>query len=141
MTRFLFFSDGASYPYVGGRSKDDFIKEVNKFTGPATTMVDNCEAMKDLVQAEKLALTYFGNFEGKNYDLYTELAKAAKNPENRGVYNLQDYVFFHTTDTNCASLYGADEQGMGITRTFDESPLKVTDTDFESAAQFLSSNA
>jgi len=62
-----------------------------------------------------LALSYFGATEG---DLYEAFMKGARNP---GIS--EKYSFFHTTDADCASKFGASAPGVAISRKFDESPL------------------
>lgn len=62
--------------YTGGRTKDTIVDWINKKTGPASLEVD-CAAMQAKTAESKLALSYFGAFEG---ELYEAFMKGAKNP-------------------------------------------------------------
>lgn len=66
----------------------------------------------------KLALSYFGAFEG---DLWEAYMKGAKNPSIS-----EKYTFFHTSDADCAAKYGVSAPGISLSRAFDESPVPYT---------------
>lgn len=108
------FNQGAKMDYTGGRTKDTIIEWINKKTGPASNEVD-CAAMEAATAEAKLALSYFGTFEGPVFD---EFMKSAKNPAIA-----EKFSFYHTSDADCASKYGTSAPGISLSRTFDESPL------------------
>lgn len=103
--------------YTGGRTKDTIVEWINKKTGPISKEVD-CDAMQAATADTKLALSYFGAFDG---DLYNAFMSSARNPSIS-----EKYSFFHTTDASCASKYGAKAPGISLSRTFDNSPVAYT---------------
>jgi protein disulfide-isomerase A1 len=100
--------------YNGGRTKDTIIEWLNKKTGPVSAEVD-CAAMEAKTAEATLALSYFGAAEG---DLWDNYMKSARNPMIS-----EKYQFYHTSDADCASKFGATAPGVAISRRFDESPL------------------
>ena len=62
--------------------------------------------MKTSVADTKLALSYFGALEG---DLYDAFMKGARNPAIN-----ENYSFFHTTDTACASDFGTEGTSIAL---------------------------
>lgn len=38
----------------------------------------------------------------------------------------EKFAFFHSTDADCASKYGASAPGLALSRNFDESPIAYT---------------
>ena len=100
--------------YNGGRTKDTIIEWLNKKTGPVSAEVD-CAAMEAKTAEATLALSYFGAAEG---DLWDNYMKSARNP-----LISEKYQFFHTSDADCASKFGATAPGVSISRRFDESPV------------------
>jgi len=109
-----FFNQGAKMDYTGGRTTDTIIEWLNKKTGPVSVEVD-CAAMKEKTAEANLAISYFGAAEG---DLWEAYMKGARNPAIS-----EKFQFFHTTDGDCASNYGASAPGVALSRRFDESPL------------------
>ena len=65
-----------------------------------------------------LAISYFGAAEGDMWEAYM---KGAKNPAIS-----EKFQFFHTSDGDCASKFGASAPGVALSRRFDESPLAYT---------------
>lgn len=108
------FNHGTKMDYTGGRTKDTIVEWINKKTGPVSAEVD-CAGMEAKTAEVDLALSYFGALEG---DLWDNFMNAARNPAISEKFN-----FFHTTDGDCASKYGASAPGIGLSRRFDESPL------------------
>jgi len=105
--------------YTGGRTKDTIIEWINKKTGPISKEV-TCDAMVAETAEANLALSYFGASEG---DLYEAFMKGARNPSIS-----EKYAFFHTTEADCATKFGASAPGVAISRKFDESPLAFEGT-------------
>jgi protein disulfide-isomerase A1 len=100
--------------YTGGRTQDTIVDWISKKTGPPSNEVD-CAAMEAATAEGKLALSYFGALEG---DLYDNFMKGARNPAIA-----EKFAFYHTSDAECASKYGASAPGVALSRAFDESPL------------------
>ena len=100
--------------YGGGRTKDTIVEWINKKTGPVSLEVD-CAGMETKAGEATLALSYFGAQEG---DLWDNYMNAARNPAIS-----EKFQFFHTTDGDCASKFGASAPGIGLSRRFDESPM------------------
>ena len=71
--------------------------------------------MEEKTAEANLAISYFGAAEGDMWEAYM---KGAKNPAIS-----EKFQFFHTTDGDCASKYGASANGVALSRRFDESPL------------------
>jgi protein disulfide-isomerase A1 len=105
--------------YTGGRTTDTIIEWINKKTGPTSSSVD-CAGMEAGTTEAKLALSYFGVLEG---DLYTAFMQSARNPAIS-----EKFAFFHSTDADCASKYGASAPGLVLSRNFDESPVAYSGT-------------
>ena len=84
--------------------------------------------MKSSVADVRLALSYYGAFEG---DLYDAFMKAARNPAIS-----ESYSFFHTTDTECAPF-----TGIVLNRNFDESPLKFEMNSEDELVAFAKANS
>ena len=108
------YSHGTKMDYNGGRTKDTIVDWINKKTGPVSAEVD-CAGMESKTAEAQLALSYFGAQEG---DLWDNYMNAARNPAIS-----EKFSFFHTTDGDCASKFGAAAPGIGLSRRFDESPL------------------
>jgi len=108
------FNHGTKMDYTGGRTKDTIVEWINKKTGPVSAEVD-CAGMESKAGEAQLALSYFGAMEG---DLWDNYMNAARNPAIS-----EKFQFFHTTDGDCASKFGASAPGIGLSRRFDESPL------------------
>ena len=100
--------------YNGGRTKDTIIEWLNKKTGPVSAEVD-CAAMEAKTAEATLALSYFGAAEGDLWDNYMKSARNSMISDK--------YQFYHTSDADCASKFGATAPGVAISRRFDESPL------------------
>jgi protein disulfide-isomerase A1 len=100
--------------YTGGRTKDTIIEWVNKKTGPPSLEV-SCDDMQAKTAESKLAISYFGAFEGALWDSFMA---GARNPAIA-----EKFAFFHTSDADCASKYSASAPGVALSRQFDESPL------------------
>lgn len=89
--------------------------------------------MKTRAAEAKLALSYFGAQEG---DLWEAYMKGARNPAIS-----EKYSFFHTSDAACAGKFGTSAPGMALSRSFDESPLKVTATTEDDLVNFAKSSS
>ena len=75
----------------------------------------NCLQMEADIADAKLAISYFGAFEGELYNLYLNASN------HRPLHKV--YKFFHTNDSACAAKYGTKAPGIALLRPFDESPL------------------
>lgn len=102
--------------YTGGRTENDIVNWILKRVGPPSTEV-SCDALKEKVEGVKLAVAYFGDLSAREY---TEVfLDVAQNPTVQ-----EKYQFYHTSDKDCASQYGASSTpSVVLFRNFDESPL------------------
>ena len=89
--------------------------------------------MQSSVTEVRLALSYFGAFEG---DLYDAFMKSARNPTIN-----ESYTFFHTTDVDCAHNFGIEGTSIVLIRNFDESPLKFEMNTEEELVAFAKANS
>jgi len=108
------FAHGAKQDYTGGRTEDTIVNWVKKRTGPAAVEVD-CDGMKAKTAEDKFVVSFFGEASGDSWDAFMKLAQDPAMSEKA--------TFYHTADTACAANYGAEETGIALSRTFDESPL------------------
>jgi len=108
------FAQGQKQDYTGGRTEDTIVNWIKKRTGPPSDEVD-CDAMVAKTGDSKFAISYFGELAGDLYDAFMGAAKDAGLGEKA--------AFYHTTDADCASKFGASAPGVALSRAFDESPL------------------
>ena len=90
--RLFQYSHGNRIDYSGQRDKDAVVDWINTKIGPQSIEVD-CQTMKLRLRDKKLALSYFGDFEGDLFDTHIAAAKTANLNEK--------FAFFHTNDGQC----------------------------------------
>jgi protein disulfide-isomerase A1 len=107
----LWFIDGKSVEYKGGRTKDSILAFVNKRSGfPSFEL--SCEDLQDgKASVAKLNLVYFGDREGSLYNQFLSVAKVN-----------EKFQFFHASG-ECAHDHQAKHNSLAIFRTFDKSPV------------------
>jgi protein disulfide-isomerase A1 len=105
----LWFVNGKSQDYTGGRTTDTIVQWINKKAGPASQEV-SCDDLVGRV-AGKLNAVYFGDFAGELYDSFMTVAKGD-----------EQYAFFHASGA-CAATHGAKHNSVSVFRNFDSSPV------------------
>jgi len=75
----------------------------------------DCATLATKTAEDALTMAYVGALEGGLYDAFIGAAKSAAIGEK--------YSFIHTSDDSCAGTVGVTAPGVGITRTFDDSPV------------------
>ena len=123
----LCHSQGTKQDYTGGRTKDTIVEWVNKKTGPASLEV-SCDDMSAKTAESKLALSYFGALEG---DLFDSFMSSARDPRIS-----EKFQFFHTSDASCADKFATSANGIALSRSFDESPIKVVGSTADEIVDF-----
>ena len=116
----FFWSRGRFSDFAGNKfKKDHIVKFVAEKSRPPSKKV-NCAEMQFIEKEVKLALIYFG-------DLNEDLFKTFMNmTEDKYLVQYYNYLFFHTTDVNCATRFGASGNSIAVFRDFDESPVHYT---------------
>lgn len=127
-----FWNQGTKTDYTGGRTKDTIIEWVTKKTGPASVEV-SCDDMSAKTAEAKLALSYFGALEG---DLYESFMTSARDPRIS-----EKFSFFHTSDAACADKFATSAPGIALSRSFDESPLKVAGSSADEIVEFAKNSS
>jgi protein disulfide-isomerase A1 len=127
------FSHGVKTDYTGGRTQDTIVSWIKKKTGPVSQEVD-CQTMQEKAAADKLAMHYFGELSGSMFDAFMEVANDVVLGEKA--------AFYHTTDSECASHWGASANGIALTRNFDEPKVAYTgDANGEAVATWMKSSS
>lgn len=78
----------------------------------------DCATLATKTAEDALTMAYVGALEGGLYDAFIGAAKSAAIGEK--------YAFLHTSDDSCAGTVGVTAPGVGITRSFDDSPVAFT---------------
>ena len=81
----------------------------------------------------KLALSYFGALEG---DLFDSFMSSARDPRIS-----EKFQFFHTSDASCADKFATSANGIALSRSFDESPIKVSGTSVDEIVDFAKASS
>lgn len=127
-----FWNQGTKQDYTGGRTKDTIVEWINKKTGPASVEV-SCDDMSAKTAESKLALSYFGALEG---DLFDSFMSSARDPRIS-----EKFQFFHTSDASCAEKFATSANGIALSRSFDESPIKVSGTSVDEIVDFAKASS
>jgi protein disulfide-isomerase A1 len=112
----IFFKKGQKMEYTGGRTENDIVNWILKKVGPPSNEV-TCAALKEKVEASKLAVAYFGETTGREFaEIFLDVAQ---NPAIS-----EKYQFFHVNDKECAASFGANNlPALVIFRKFDENTV------------------
>ena len=113
----VFWSRGRFNDFAGNLFKTEHIvKFVIEKSKPISYEVD-CAEMQIISKEVKLALAYFGDLE---QDLFTAFKEMA---DDKDLVEYYHYLFFHTSDLDCAAEFGASGDSIMVFRNFDESPV------------------
>lgn len=113
----LFFKKGEQMKYTGGRTENEIVEWYLKKTQSSTTLVESCESLKTLTDAQKFAVVFFGDVSSKEYrEVYMTVT------ENETTDN--KFHFFHMNNEECAKSFGVKSfPSVALFRKFEESPI------------------
>ncbi len=63
----IFFKKGVQMKYTGGRTDNEIIDWYLKKTKPSSTLVESCENLQILVEAQKLSVVFFGDLKSSEF--------------------------------------------------------------------------
>lgn len=105
-----FFVNGEAIEYNGGRTDREIVSWINKRAGKVSTPLADAEAVKTFIEANEVAIIYFG--ESEEDSEFTTFKTVAM--------NYDDLAFAHTTDESARVANSARSRQIVLFKKFDE---------------------
>ncbi len=113
----LFFKKGEQIKYTGGRTENEIVEWYLKKTKSPSTLVESCENLKTLVDAQKFGVVFFGDLNSREFrEVYLGVTES-ETVDNK-------FNFFHMDNEECAKSIGVKSYPtVALFRKFEESPI------------------
>lgn len=103
------YVNGVPSEYGGGRTKDTIISWIKKKSGPATTLLSTQEEATRFVEANNVAVVFFGEAGSPEYEIFEGIARSN-----------EDLIFAHSFDDAVKGHYGVTQTTVTLFKKFDE---------------------